>query len=177
MSDHFLCPRPKTHARSYPWLLFNNERFSTNLWILWLCLPCGDHVVDRVCPKGLPGRAGLFLPRVPPEFPHQNVDRAAADRDLKAHRRSLGPLSGGLTGLPAATGRPLFLGGSSPYRCRAGKQLKFYDLSRSMCEWDRLDEWRTKMRDVITRKEAGKIPPFHLLLNPCSPRLTPSHRA
>ncbi|MDF9393188.1 MULTISPECIES: UDP-N-acetylglucosamine-peptide N-acetylglucosaminyltransferase [Methylococcus] len=35
-----------------------------------------------------------------------------------------------------------------------------------MCEWDRLDEWRAKMRDVITRKEAGRVSPFHLLSMP-----------
>ncbi|SMF97207.1 Glycosyl transferase family 41 [Methylomagnum ishizawai] len=44
--------------------------------------------------------------------------------------------------------------------------MKFYDLSRSLCEWERLPEWRGKVRDALTRNEAGKIPPFHLLSLP-----------
>ncbi|HYE34503.1 UDP-N-acetylglucosamine-peptide N-acetylglucosaminyltransferase [Methylocaldum sp.] len=44
--------------------------------------------------------------------------------------------------------------------------MKFYDLSRSMCEWERLDEWRGKMRDTLARHEAGKISPFYLLSLP-----------
>ncbi len=41
--------------------------------------------------------------------------------------------------------------------------MKFYELSRSMCEWERLDEWRGKMRDALARKETGAVSPFHLL--------------
>lgn len=44
--------------------------------------------------------------------------------------------------------------------------MTFYDLSRSMCEWDRLDEWRGKIREVLARKEAGMVSPFHLLSLP-----------
>ena len=44
--------------------------------------------------------------------------------------------------------------------------MKHYELSRSMCEWERLDEWRTKMRDALSRYDAGKISPFHLLSLP-----------
>jgi predicted O-linked N-acetylglucosamine transferase (SPINDLY family) len=44
--------------------------------------------------------------------------------------------------------------------------MKFYELSRSMCEWERLDEWRGKIRDTLARHEAGKISPFHLLSLP-----------
>lgn len=35
-----------------------------------------------------------------------------------------------------------------------------------MCEWDRLEEWRSKMRHAIASEEAGKISPFHLLSLP-----------
>ncbi len=44
--------------------------------------------------------------------------------------------------------------------------MKFYELSRSMCEWERLPEWRSKVRNALARSEAGKIPPFHLLSLP-----------
>lgn len=44
--------------------------------------------------------------------------------------------------------------------------MKFYDLSRSMCEWERLDEWRGKIRTALAGNQAGKISPFHLLSLP-----------
>ncbi|QSA97657.1 UDP-N-acetylglucosamine-peptide N-acetylglucosaminyltransferase [Methylococcus sp. EFPC2] len=44
--------------------------------------------------------------------------------------------------------------------------MKHYALSRRMCEWERLDEWREKVRDALARKEAGTVAPFHLLSLP-----------
>lgn len=44
--------------------------------------------------------------------------------------------------------------------------MKHYTLSRSMCEWDDLDEWRTKIRAILERGEAGRISPFLLLALP-----------
>lgn len=44
--------------------------------------------------------------------------------------------------------------------------MKFYDLSRRMCEWERLDEWRGKIRAILAKSETGMISPFHLLSLP-----------
>jgi predicted O-linked N-acetylglucosamine transferase (SPINDLY family) len=44
--------------------------------------------------------------------------------------------------------------------------MKFHELSRTLCEWERLDEWRGKIRDALARGEAGRISPFHLLSLP-----------
>ena len=44
--------------------------------------------------------------------------------------------------------------------------MRFYGLSRNMCEWERLEEWRGKVRDSLSRSEAGKVSPFHLLSLP-----------
>ncbi|MBS1214407.1 MAG: repeat-containing protein, partial [Proteobacteria bacterium] len=44
--------------------------------------------------------------------------------------------------------------------------MKHYDLSRRMCEWERLDEWRGKVRDALFNNETGSISPFHLLSLP-----------
>jgi predicted O-linked N-acetylglucosamine transferase (SPINDLY family) len=44
--------------------------------------------------------------------------------------------------------------------------MKFYGLSRNLCEWERLPEWRGKVRDALARNEPGKIPPFHVLSLP-----------
>lgn len=44
--------------------------------------------------------------------------------------------------------------------------MKFYELSRNMCEWERLDEWRGKMRDILAKAEPGRLSPFHMLSLP-----------
>ena len=41
--------------------------------------------------------------------------------------------------------------------------MKFHELSRNMCEWDRLDEWRGKIRTGLAEGQMGRISPFHLL--------------
>ncbi len=41
--------------------------------------------------------------------------------------------------------------------------MKYYDRSRSICEWERLDEWRDKIRSSLTGGETSRISPFHLL--------------
>jgi predicted O-linked N-acetylglucosamine transferase (SPINDLY family) len=41
--------------------------------------------------------------------------------------------------------------------------MKFHELSRNMCEWDRLDEWRGKIRQGLAEGQMGRISPFHLL--------------
>jgi len=41
--------------------------------------------------------------------------------------------------------------------------MKHYRRSRSICEWERLAEWREKMRDSIAAEEISTISPFHLL--------------
>jgi predicted O-linked N-acetylglucosamine transferase (SPINDLY family) len=35
-----------------------------------------------------------------------------------------------------------------------------------MCEWERLEEWREKIREALERGEAGRVSPFHLLSMP-----------
>lgn len=44
--------------------------------------------------------------------------------------------------------------------------MKFHDRSRRMCEWERLDEWRTKIRDSLAQGQTGRISPFYLLSMP-----------
>ncbi|MCQ8183519.1 UDP-N-acetylglucosamine-peptide N-acetylglucosaminyltransferase [Methylomonas sp. SURF-1] len=41
--------------------------------------------------------------------------------------------------------------------------MKYYDRSRSICEWERLDEWRDKIRTSLAGGETSRISPFHLL--------------
>lgn len=41
--------------------------------------------------------------------------------------------------------------------------MKYYKRSRNICEWDRLDEWRGKIRDSLSNGETSKISPFYLL--------------
>ncbi|WP_231890692.1 UDP-N-acetylglucosamine-peptide N-acetylglucosaminyltransferase [Methylomonas koyamae] len=41
--------------------------------------------------------------------------------------------------------------------------MKYYDRSRSICEWERLDEWRDKIRASLAGGETSRISPFHLL--------------
>ena len=49
---------------------------------------------------------------------------------------------------------------------RDGKLMKFYDRSRSICEWERLPEWRDKMRASLAAEEISRFSPFHLLSLP-----------
>ena len=44
--------------------------------------------------------------------------------------------------------------------------MKRYGLSQSMCEWERLDEWRLKIRGILGREEVRQISPFMLLALP-----------
>ncbi|OAI06032.1 UDP-N-acetylglucosamine-peptide N-acetylglucosaminyltransferase [Methylomonas methanica] len=44
--------------------------------------------------------------------------------------------------------------------------MKFYDRSRSLCEWERVEEWREKMRVSLAAQESNKVSPFHLLSIP-----------
>ncbi|PPD16985.1 MAG: UDP-N-acetylglucosamine-peptide N-acetylglucosaminyltransferase, partial [Methylobacter sp.] len=41
--------------------------------------------------------------------------------------------------------------------------MKHYQRSRNICEWDRLDEWRNKIRNSLSSGENSRISPFHLL--------------
>ncbi|MDT4332074.1 UDP-N-acetylglucosamine-peptide N-acetylglucosaminyltransferase [Methylomonas sp. MED-D] len=44
--------------------------------------------------------------------------------------------------------------------------MKHYDRSRKLCEWERLDEWRNKVRASLAANESSRISPFHLLSLP-----------
>ncbi len=44
--------------------------------------------------------------------------------------------------------------------------MKFYDRSRSLCKWERLDEWRDKIRESLAAEESNILSPFYLLSVP-----------
>lgn len=44
--------------------------------------------------------------------------------------------------------------------------MKHYGRSRSLCEWERFEEWRVKIRAGLNHGETGAISPFHLLSLP-----------
>ena len=49
---------------------------------------------------------------------------------------------------------------------RRSDPLKHFELSQSMCEWERTVEWQGKIRQILARREIGKVPPFYLLSLP-----------
>ena len=41
--------------------------------------------------------------------------------------------------------------------------MKLFHLVQRMCDWENLDEWRRKIREIIANNEEGKLSPFLLL--------------
>lgn len=76
-------------------LFSHGQQFPTNLRVLRLRVPCGNHVANIlfVFLQGPSGHTNLFLSGVPEGFPNQNVYRAACELDFKTHRWPQGSLS------------------------------------------------------------------------------------